>query len=79
MFLQFHDKLTNWIVEMSGFNQPPQLAAKDFSKRQGMLKQVIKSCPSIPIIAEGRSRSCAVIPSVEKQPTVMKMPRPICE
>jgi hypothetical protein len=28
------------MVEMSGFNQPPQLSAKDFSQRQGTLKQV---------------------------------------
>jgi len=28
------------MVEMSGFNQPPQLSAKNFRQRQGVLKQV---------------------------------------
>ena len=34
MFFQLHDKLTNWIVEVAGFNQPTQLSTKNFRKRQ---------------------------------------------
>jgi len=45
VFLQIEDKIANRMVEMSGFNQPPQLAAKDFSKGQGTLKQVKQILP----------------------------------
>ena len=45
VFVQLHDKLTDWMVEMSGFNQPPQLSAKDFRQREGMLKQVKQILP----------------------------------
>ena len=33
------------MVEVTGFNQPPQLSAKDFRKRQGALKQAIQILP----------------------------------
>src|SRR5258708_26826727 len=45
VFLQLQDKLSNWMVEMAGFNQPPEFSAKDFSKRQGTLKHVKQILP----------------------------------
>src|SRR4051812_5735782 len=42
MFLQLGDELTNWMVEVAGFNQPTEFPAKDFAKRQGVLKEIIQ-------------------------------------
>jgi hypothetical protein len=42
MLVQLGHKLSNRMVEVTGFNQPAELPAKDFRKRQGVLKRVIQ-------------------------------------
>jgi hypothetical protein len=48
------------MVELAGLNQPPEFPAKDFSQRQGTLKQVKQI---LPIYAYHRRRPKSLIRS----------------
>jgi hypothetical protein len=42
MFLQLGHELSNWMVEVAGFNQPSEFPAQDFIKRQRPFQHVIQ-------------------------------------